>query len=76
MTQGKIERWHHSLKSSITLRHYYLLSWLQGHQTCHAAGEEVNVPLPFASILRDNYLDALAHGDVGPHSWSPLDAPQ
>jgi 3-hydroxyisobutyrate dehydrogenase-like beta-hydroxyacid dehydrogenase len=28
-----------------------------------AAGEEVNVPLPFASVLRDNYLDALAHGD-------------
>jgi 3-hydroxyisobutyrate dehydrogenase-like beta-hydroxyacid dehydrogenase len=27
------------------------------------AGEEVNVPLPFASVLRDNYLDALAHGD-------------
>jgi 3-hydroxyisobutyrate dehydrogenase-like beta-hydroxyacid dehydrogenase len=26
------------------------------------AGEEMNVPLPFASVLRDNYLDGLAHG--------------
>lgn len=34
-----------------------------------AAGEAVNLPLPFASILRDNYLDALAHG--GEHKdWS------
>ncbi len=36
-----------------------------------AAGEEVNVPLPFASILRDNYLDALAHGD-GHKDWSAI----
>lgn len=34
-----------------------------------AAGEEVNVPLPFASVLRDNYLDALAHGGEG-KDWS------
>jgi 3-hydroxyisobutyrate dehydrogenase-like beta-hydroxyacid dehydrogenase len=27
-----------------------------------AAGDAANLPLPFASILRDNYLDALAHG--------------
>jgi 3-hydroxyisobutyrate dehydrogenase-like beta-hydroxyacid dehydrogenase len=27
-----------------------------------AAGEAANLPLPFASVLRDNYLDALAHG--------------
>lgn len=34
-----------------------------------AAGEEANLPLPFASVLRDNYLDALAHG--GEHKdWS------
>lgn len=36
-----------------------------------AAGEEVNVPLPFASVLRDNYLDALAHGDEN-KDWSGL----
>lgn len=28
-----------------------------------AAGERVNVPLPFAGVLRDALLDALAHGD-------------
>ncbi|HEY1362628.1 MAG TPA: NAD(P)-dependent oxidoreductase [Xanthobacteraceae bacterium] len=36
-----------------------------------AAGEEVNVPLPFASILRDNYLDAIAHGDED-KDWSAV----
>jgi 3-hydroxyisobutyrate dehydrogenase-like beta-hydroxyacid dehydrogenase len=36
-----------------------------------AAGEEVNVPLPFASILRDNYLDAIAHGDEK-KDWSAV----
>jgi 3-hydroxyisobutyrate dehydrogenase-like beta-hydroxyacid dehydrogenase len=34
-----------------------------------AAGEAVNVPLPFASVIRDNYLDALAHGGAG-KDWS------
>ncbi|MER2249176.1 NAD(P)-dependent oxidoreductase [Methylorubrum podarium] len=28
-----------------------------------AAGEAANVPMPFASVLRDNLLDAIAHGD-------------
>lgn len=28
-----------------------------------AAGDAVNVPMPFASVLRDNLLDAIAHGD-------------
>jgi 3-hydroxyisobutyrate dehydrogenase-like beta-hydroxyacid dehydrogenase len=27
-----------------------------------AAGDAAKLPLPFASVLRDNYLDALAHG--------------
>jgi 3-hydroxyisobutyrate dehydrogenase-like beta-hydroxyacid dehydrogenase len=35
------------------------------------AGEKVNVPLPFASVLRDNYLDAIAHGD-GAKDWSAI----
>jgi 3-hydroxyisobutyrate dehydrogenase-like beta-hydroxyacid dehydrogenase len=35
------------------------------------AGESANVPLPFASVLRDNYLDALAHGD-GAKDWSAI----
>lgn len=27
------------------------------------AGEAAGVPLPFASVLRDNFIDALSHGD-------------
>lgn len=29
-----------------------------------AAAEAVGVPMPFASILRDNFLDAMSHGDA------------
>jgi 3-hydroxyisobutyrate dehydrogenase-like beta-hydroxyacid dehydrogenase len=36
-----------------------------------AAGEAANVPLPLASLLRDNFLDALAHGE-GEKDWSAL----
>jgi 3-hydroxyisobutyrate dehydrogenase-like beta-hydroxyacid dehydrogenase len=36
-----------------------------------AAAEQVNLPLPFASVLRDNYLDALAHGDEH-KDWSAI----
>lgn len=35
------------------------------------AGEAANVPLPFASVLRDNYLDAIAHGDAR-KDWSAI----
>lgn len=28
-----------------------------------AAGDGVNVPLPVASVVRDNFVDALAHDD-------------
>ncbi|MFH8380167.1 NAD(P)-dependent oxidoreductase [Kitasatospora sp. NPDC018058] len=36
-----------------------------------AAGAERNVPLPFGSILRDAFLDALAHGD-GDKDWAAV----
>lgn len=36
-----------------------------------AAGETVAAPMPFASTLRDNMLDAIAHGD-GERDWSAL----
>jgi 3-hydroxyisobutyrate dehydrogenase-like beta-hydroxyacid dehydrogenase len=36
-----------------------------------AAGEEVNVPLPFASGLRDTFLDAIANGDAA-KDWSAI----
>lgn len=29
-----------------------------------AAGEQVGAPMPFASVLRDNFVDAIAHGDA------------
>jgi 3-hydroxyisobutyrate dehydrogenase-like beta-hydroxyacid dehydrogenase len=35
------------------------------------AAEAVQAPLPFASILRDHYLQALAHGH-GSHDWSAI----
>jgi 3-hydroxyisobutyrate dehydrogenase-like beta-hydroxyacid dehydrogenase len=36
-----------------------------------AAGEEVSVPLPFASVLRDTFLDAIANGDAD-KDWSAI----
>jgi 3-hydroxyisobutyrate dehydrogenase-like beta-hydroxyacid dehydrogenase len=36
-----------------------------------AAGEEVSVPLPFASVLRDAFLDAIANGDAD-KDWSAI----
>jgi 3-hydroxyisobutyrate dehydrogenase-like beta-hydroxyacid dehydrogenase len=36
-----------------------------------AAGEKVNVPLPFANVLRDAFLDALAHGDEN-KDWAAI----
>jgi 3-hydroxyisobutyrate dehydrogenase-like beta-hydroxyacid dehydrogenase len=35
------------------------------------AGEAAGAPLPFASILRDNFIDAIAHGD-GDKDWSAV----
>jgi 3-hydroxyisobutyrate dehydrogenase-like beta-hydroxyacid dehydrogenase len=36
-----------------------------------AAGEAARVPLPFASVLRDGFLEAIAHGD-GDLDWAAL----
>lgn len=36
-----------------------------------AAGEAEHTPLPFASVLRDHFLEAIAHGD-GEKDWSAL----
>ncbi|MFD0259242.1 NAD(P)-dependent oxidoreductase [Kitasatospora indigofera] len=38
-----------------------------------AAGEARNVPLPFGSVLRDAFLDALAHGDAD-KDWAAVAA--
>jgi 3-hydroxyisobutyrate dehydrogenase-like beta-hydroxyacid dehydrogenase len=36
-----------------------------------AAGEAVGAPLPFASIVRDNFVDAIGHGDAD-KDWSAV----
>lgn len=36
-----------------------------------AAGEQVGAPLPFASVLRDNFVDAIAHGDAD-RDWAAV----
>ncbi len=36
-----------------------------------AAGDDAALPMPLAALLRDNFLDALAHGD-GDLDWSAL----
>jgi 3-hydroxyisobutyrate dehydrogenase-like beta-hydroxyacid dehydrogenase len=35
------------------------------------AGEQANVPLPFASVLRDAFVDAIANGDAD-KDWSAI----
>jgi 3-hydroxyisobutyrate dehydrogenase-like beta-hydroxyacid dehydrogenase len=35
------------------------------------AGEAAHVPLPFAGVMRDNFIDAIAHGD-GEKDWSAV----
>jgi 3-hydroxyisobutyrate dehydrogenase-like beta-hydroxyacid dehydrogenase len=36
-----------------------------------AAGEQAGAPLPFASVLHDNFVDAIAHGD-GDKDWAAV----
>jgi 3-hydroxyisobutyrate dehydrogenase-like beta-hydroxyacid dehydrogenase len=36
-----------------------------------AAGEASGVPLPFASVIRDNLIDAIGHGDAD-SDWSAI----
>jgi 3-hydroxyisobutyrate dehydrogenase-like beta-hydroxyacid dehydrogenase len=36
-----------------------------------AAGEDAHVALPFGSVLRDNFLDAIAHGDTD-RDWTAV----
>ena len=48
-----------------------LLLGLKDAKLALDAGENARVPLPFASVLRDNYLEAIAHGDAG-KDWSAI----
>jgi hypothetical protein len=36
-----------------------------------SAGEDGKVPLPFGSVLRENFIDAVAHGQSG-KDWSAV----
>jgi 3-hydroxyisobutyrate dehydrogenase-like beta-hydroxyacid dehydrogenase len=36
-----------------------------------AAGEAIGVPMPFASVVRDNFVDAIGHGDAD-KDWSAV----
>lgn len=36
-----------------------------------AAGEKAGAPLPFASVVRDNFVDAIAHGE-GDKDWAAV----
>src|SRR5207245_47803 len=44
---------------------------LKDVQLALSAGEAARVPLPFASVVRDNFLDCLAHGE-GDEDWSVI----
>lgn len=44
---------------------------LKDVQLALSTGGTVNVPLPFAGVLRDSFLDAIAHGD-GDKDWSAI----
>jgi len=50
---------------------FKLVLGLKDVQLALAAGGTANVPLPFASVLRDTFLDAIAHGD-GNKDWSAI----
>lgn len=46
---------------------------LKDIRLAQAAGEAVGAPLPFASVLRDNFIDAIGHGDQD-KDWSAIAA--
>ena len=44
---------------------------LKDVRLAHAAGEAVDAPMPLASLLRDNFIDAIAHG-AADKDWAAL----
>jgi 3-hydroxyisobutyrate dehydrogenase-like beta-hydroxyacid dehydrogenase len=50
---------------------FYLPLGLKDLRSAMDAGEAVGAPLPFASVMRDNFLDAIAHGD-SEKDWSAV----
>ena len=52
------------------IRHPLLLP-LVDYGTCGTQWFEAHVPLPFARVLRDSFMDAIANGDAN-KDWSAI----
>jgi 3-hydroxyisobutyrate dehydrogenase-like beta-hydroxyacid dehydrogenase len=50
---------------------FRLILGLKDMRLALAAGEASGVPLPFASVIRDNLIDAIGHGDAD-SDWSAI----
>jgi 3-hydroxyisobutyrate dehydrogenase-like beta-hydroxyacid dehydrogenase len=59
------------LKGEFMPANFKLTLGLKDMRLALAAGEAVGVPLPFASIVRDNLVDAIGHGDAD-KDWSAV----
>jgi 3-hydroxyisobutyrate dehydrogenase-like beta-hydroxyacid dehydrogenase len=55
----------------ILLRQLELTLGLKDVRLALAAGEAIGVPMPFASVVRDNFVDAIGHGDAD-KDWSAV----
>jgi len=59
------------LKGEFMPANFKLTLGLKDVRLALAAGETAGVPLPFASIVRDNLVDAIGHGDAD-KDWSAV----
>jgi 3-hydroxyisobutyrate dehydrogenase-like beta-hydroxyacid dehydrogenase len=59
------------LKGEFMPANFKLRLGLKDMRLALAAGETAGVPLPFASIVRDNLVDAIGHGDAD-KDWSAV----
>lgn len=59
------------LKGEFVPANFKLTLGLKDMRLALAAGEAAGVPLPFASVVRDNLVDAIGHGDAE-KDWSAV----
>jgi len=59
------------LKGEFMPANFKLTLGLKDMRLALAAGEAAGVPLPFASVVRDNLVDAIGHGDAD-KDWSAV----